>query len=98
MTDFVDFFVDRNSVRVVSPKQHRAMQRLEAALVHEQANVIHRLVRMLDDIDPGFLQTVNKLRKPAKKHRLVIKLIRAADKTRKELGAYGMPWGKGAAK
>lgn len=90
----VDFYTDRNSVRLVSPRQHRAMQRPEAALVKEQAAAIHFLVRLVNRHQPGFIHVVNRLSRPKKEDRAAIKALRKAARTEKQLTNYGMPWAR----
>lgn len=90
----VEFYVDRGSVRLVTPRRHRAMQRLQAALVREQQAAIHFLIRLVDRHQPGFIGVVNKLSRPMKGDRLAIKALRKAAHTEKQLDNHGMPWAR----
>lgn len=90
----LDFFTGPDGVRVVEPREHLAMQRLEATLVKQQQAAIHFLVRLLDDLKPGFRGVVNKLSRPHRQDRAAIKALRAAERTEKKLTNYGMPWAK----
>lgn len=92
LTPGQDFFVDGRSFRVVKPKQHLAMQRLQARLVDEQRRAIHFLINLVDMREPDFRHVVNKLRKPLKHQRLAVSALRKADNTRKKLSGYGMSW------
>lgn len=87
-----DFYVDRNTFRMVEPREYLAMQRLEAALVKEQQAAIHFLVRLVDRHQPGFVHVVNGLSRPKKGDRPAIRALRKAQKTEKQLTNYGMPW------
>lgn len=89
-----DFYVDRNTFRMVEPREYLAMQRLEAALVKEQEAAIHFLVRMVDRHQPGFIHVVNRLCRPKKGDRPAIRALRKAERTSKQLNNYGMPRAK----